>query len=98
MTSAPTPLLADIPEVAEASSSAPPEVQIEPTSYAPAQRWTVNHPIEQILGDPNAGVQTRRSAGNICLFVNFISLIEPKKTDDALKYPNWVSAMQEELT
>ncbi|KAI3771392.1 hypothetical protein L6452_02556 [Arctium lappa] len=53
---------------------------VDPTSelsdHAPAQRWTRDHPIDQILGDPDA---------------------EPKKTDDALRDPNWVSAMQEEL-
>ncbi|KAI3673186.1 hypothetical protein L6452_39302 [Arctium lappa] len=43
----------------------------------PAQRWTKYHPIDQILGDPDA---------------------EPKKTDDSLRDPNWVNAMQEELT
>ncbi|KAI3771634.1 hypothetical protein L6452_02800 [Arctium lappa] len=91
-------LIADEPQ-----SSSSINIQIvDPTSElsnnAPAQRWTKDHPIDQILGDPDAGIQTRRSSGNICLFVNFLSLIEPKKTDDALRDPNWVSAMQEELT
>ncbi|KAI3718436.1 hypothetical protein L6452_19307 [Arctium lappa] len=91
-------LIADEPQ-----SSSSIKIQIvDPTSElsnnAPAQRWTKDHPIDQILGDPDAGIQTRRSSGNICLFVNFLSLIEPKKTDDALRDPNWVSAMQEELT
>ncbi|KAI3669642.1 hypothetical protein L6452_40952 [Arctium lappa] len=91
-------LIADEPQ-----SSLSINIQIvDPTSElsnnAPAQRWTKDHPIDQILGDPDAGIQTRRSSGNICLFVNFLSLIEPKKTDDALRDPNWVSAMQEELT
>ncbi|KAI3769445.1 hypothetical protein L6452_00547 [Arctium lappa] len=70
----------------------------EVSDYAPAHRWTRDPPIDQILGDPDACIQTRRSSGNICLFVNFISLIEPKKVDDALRDLNWVSAMQEELT
>ncbi|KAI3772432.1 hypothetical protein L6452_03618 [Arctium lappa] len=91
-------LIADEPQ-----SSSSINIQIvDPTSElsnnAPAQRWTKDHPIDQILGDPDAGIQTRRSSGNIYLFVNFLSLIEPKKTDDALRDPNWVSAMQEELT
>ncbi|KAI3747123.1 hypothetical protein L6452_09570 [Arctium lappa] len=43
-------------------------------------------------------MQVFRSSGNICLFVNFLSLLEPKKIDDPLNDPNWVSAMQEELT
>ncbi|KAI3672760.1 hypothetical protein L6452_38859 [Arctium lappa] len=89
--------------VDEPQSSSSINIQIvDPTSElsnnAPAQRWTKDHPIDQILGDPDAGIQTRRSSGNICLFVNFLSLKEPKKTDDALRDPNWVSAMQEELT
>ncbi|KAI3758736.1 hypothetical protein L6452_06307 [Arctium lappa] len=47
------------------------------SDHAPAQRWTKDYPIDQILGDPDA---------------------EPKKADDALRDPNWVNAMQEELT
>ncbi|KAI3681369.1 hypothetical protein L6452_36163 [Arctium lappa] len=90
-------LIADEPQ-----SSSSVNIQIvdpisELSNNASAQRWTKDHPIDQILGDPDAGIQTRRSSGNICLFVNFLSLIEPKKTDDALRDPNWVSAMQEEL-
>ncbi|KAI3697733.1 hypothetical protein L6452_30830 [Arctium lappa] len=91
-------LIADEPQ---ASSSVNIPI-VDPTSemsdHAPVQRWTRDHPIDQILGDPVVGTQTGRSSGNICLFVNFISLIEPKKADDALRDPNWVSAMQEELT
>ncbi|KAI3714876.1 hypothetical protein L6452_21836 [Arctium lappa] len=67
-------------------------------AHAPAKRWTKNHPIDQILSDPDAYIQTRRSSINICLFVNFLSLLELKKNDDALRDPNWINSMQEELT
>ncbi|KAJ9558089.1 hypothetical protein OSB04_012703 [Centaurea solstitialis] len=63
----------------------------------PALRWTKDHPIDQVLGNPSSGVKTRRQAGNVCLYVNFISENEPKELDDALRDPAWVSAMQEEL-
>ncbi|KAJ9546530.1 hypothetical protein OSB04_019073 [Centaurea solstitialis] len=63
----------------------------------PAIRWTKDHPIDQVLGNPSSGVKTRRQSGNICLYVNFISENEPKESDDALRDPAWVSAMQEEL-
>ncbi|KAJ9539102.1 hypothetical protein OSB04_031835 [Centaurea solstitialis] len=63
----------------------------------PALRWTKDHPIDQVLGNPSSGVKTRRQAGNVCLYVNFISENEPKEIDDALRDPAWVSAMQEEL-
>ncbi|KAI3681723.1 hypothetical protein L6452_36527 [Arctium lappa] len=91
-------LIADEPQSSSSVNIPIVDPTFELSNNAPAQRWTKDHPIDQILGDPDAGIQTRRSSGNICLFVNFLSLIEPKKTDDALKDPNWVSAMQEELT
>ncbi|KAJ9567467.1 LOW QUALITY PROTEIN: hypothetical protein OSB04_003433 [Centaurea solstitialis] len=63
----------------------------------PALRWTKDHPIDQVLGNPSSGIKTRRQSGNIYLYVNFISENEPKEIDDALRDPAWVSAMQEEL-
>ncbi|KAI3668197.1 hypothetical protein L6452_43274 [Arctium lappa] len=91
-------LIADEPQTSSSVNIPIVDPTSELSNHAPAQRWTKDHPIDQILGDLEAGIQTRRSSGNICLFVNFLSLIEPKKTDDALRDPNWVSAMQEELT
>ncbi|KAJ9558388.1 LOW QUALITY PROTEIN: hypothetical protein OSB04_013002 [Centaurea solstitialis] len=86
---APTNLLPD-PSVNEASTSGQ-------VYQPPALRWTKDHPIDQVLGNPSSGVKTRRQAGNVCLYVNFISENEPKEIDDALRDPAWVSAMQEEL-
>ncbi|KAJ9557526.1 hypothetical protein OSB04_012140 [Centaurea solstitialis] len=84
-----TNLLPD-PSVNEASTSGQ-------VYQAPALRWTKDHPIDQVLGNPSSGVKTRRQSGNIYLYVNFISENEPKEIDDALRDPAWVSAMQEEL-
>ena len=50
-----------------------------------------------IIGNPEAGVQTRSATQNECLFHNFLSQEEPKKVEDALKDSDWVTAMQEEL-
>ncbi|KAJ9542417.1 hypothetical protein OSB04_028923 [Centaurea solstitialis] len=85
----PTNLLPD-PSVNEASTSGQ-------VYQPPALRWTKDHPIDQVLGNPSSGIKTRRQSGNICLYVNFISENEPKEIDDALRDPAWVSAMQEEL-
>ena len=74
---------------------------IEPSEaerQLPALRWTRSHPIDKILGNPHSGIKTRHQTGNIYLFVNFLSLAEPKKIDDALPDPSWVTAMQEELS
>ena len=50
-----------------------------------------------IIGDPEAGVQTRCASQNECYFSGFLSEIEPKKVEEALEDPDWVIAMQEEL-
>lgn len=38
-------------------------------------RWSIDHPIELVIGDPSASVQTRRASGNECLHVNFLSML-----------------------
>ncbi|KAJ9547066.1 hypothetical protein OSB04_019609 [Centaurea solstitialis] len=63
----------------------------------PSLRWTKDHPIDQVLGNPSSGVKTRRQSSNICLYVNFISENEPKEIDEAMRDPAWVPSMQEEL-
>ncbi|GJZ61650.1 retrovirus-related pol polyprotein from transposon TNT 1-94 [Tanacetum coccineum] len=57
-----------------------------------------------IIGDPGEGMLTRSMAAKLttasaseCLFVDFLSEIEPKKVLEALRHPGWVDAMQEEL-
>ncbi|KAJ9566266.1 hypothetical protein OSB04_002232 [Centaurea solstitialis] len=90
---APSNLLTD-PSNTEASTSGQEYSEHQP----PALRWTKSHPIDQVLGNPNSSVKTRRQYGNICLYVNFISKIKPKKIEDAMRDPAWVSAMQEELS
>jgi len=62
-------------------------------------KWTRSHPRDQIIGDPLTGVKTRRKAtGNFCMFVNFVSKVEPTKIEEALSDPSWVNDLQEELT
>ena len=70
------------------------DIIIHPGHYS---KWTKAHPIKQIIGESSRGVQTRRATSNQCLFVNFLSLIEPKKIGEALEDPSWIEAMQEEL-
>ena len=83
-----------VPELHSTSATDPSEDEPQ----LPALRWTRSHPIDQILGNPHSGIKTRHQTGNICLFVNFLSLPDPKKIDDALFDPFWVAAMQEELS
>ncbi|KAJ9561765.1 hypothetical protein OSB04_006925 [Centaurea solstitialis] len=57
-----TNLLPD-PSVNEASTSGQ-------VYQPPALRWTKDHPIDQVLGNPSSGVKTRRQSGNVCLYAS----------------------------
>lgn len=61
------------------------------------RKWTKDHTLDLIIGNPKSGVQIRRAIQNECLFHNFLSEEELKKVEDAFKDPDWVIAMQEEL-
>ncbi|GJT36995.1 retrovirus-related pol polyprotein from transposon TNT 1-94 [Tanacetum coccineum] len=66
------------------------------SSPVPRDRWSKDQHIElvNIIGDPGEGILTRSMAAKItaesaseCLFVGFLSEIEPKKVFEALKHP-----------
>jgi hypothetical protein len=58
-----------------------------------------NHPENQIIGDINEGVQTRRKLikDTEQSHVAFLSMIEPTNFEEARKEEDWVRAMNEEL-
>ncbi|GJU30875.1 retrovirus-related pol polyprotein from transposon TNT 1-94 [Tanacetum coccineum] len=92
-----------VPKVHQSQSSH----QASLSSYLVAQdRWSRDQHIElkNIIGDHAKGMLRRSMAAklsaafaNECLFVDFLSKIEPKKVSEALKHPRWVNARQEEL-
>ncbi|KAJ9542364.1 hypothetical protein OSB04_028870 [Centaurea solstitialis] len=95
------PPITDLPQLdaaTEESSSTATAEPLQAVSEPPTLRWTKDHPIDQVLGDPSTGVKIRHQASNHCLYVCFLSENEPSKIEDALADPFWVSAMQEELT
>ncbi|GKA72016.1 hypothetical protein Tco_0778232 [Tanacetum coccineum] len=55
-----------------------------------------NHTLDQVIGNLNQRT-LRSQAQNHSNFFCFISIIEPKNVNEALKYESWVVAMQEEL-
>ena len=56
-----------------------------------------DHPLDTIIGDISRGVQTRSRLASFCEHFSFVSSIEPKKIEEALKDVDWVNAMHEEL-
>jgi hypothetical protein len=55
------------------------------------------HPINSILGDIHKAVTTRSQVSHFCEHYSFVSSIVPYRVEDALRDPDWVVAMQEEL-
>jgi hypothetical protein len=56
-----------------------------------------DHPVDNILGDIKKGVTNRSCIANFCEHYSFISSFKPFKVEDALRDPDQVVAMQEEL-
>ena len=73
-------------------SNASNQVQVlQPTNIAR------DHPLDSIIVDISRGVQTRSRLASFYEHFSFVSSIEPKKIDEALKDVDWVNAMHEEL-
>nr|GEW65145.1 hypothetical protein [Tanacetum cinerariifolium] len=60
----------------------------------------VNHPLEQVIGNPSLLVRTRRqleSDGEICMFALTVSRTKLKNIKEAMDDSAWIESMQEEL-
>ncbi|GJU94337.1 retrovirus-related pol polyprotein from transposon TNT 1-94 [Tanacetum coccineum] len=63
-------------------------------------RWTRDHPLEQVRGNPSMPVQTRRQLATdpeMCMFALTVSIVEPKNIKEAMADSAWIEAMQDEL-
>ena len=56
-----------------------------------------DYPLDTIIGDISRGVQTRSRLVSFCEHFSFVSSIEHKKIDEALKDVDWVNAIYEEM-
>nr|GEZ35258.1 retrovirus-related Pol polyprotein from transposon TNT 1-94 [Tanacetum cinerariifolium] len=68
--------------------------------YVSKYRWTKDHPLEQVRGNPLRSVQTRRQLATdpeMCMFALTVSMAEPKNIKEAMADSAWIEAMQEEL-
>ncbi|GJX75788.1 retrovirus-related pol polyprotein from transposon TNT 1-94 [Tanacetum coccineum] len=63
-------------------------------------KWTKDHPIDNVIGDPSRHVSTRRQLQTDALFYYydaFLSFVEPKSYKEASTESCWIEVMQEEL-
>jgi len=69
------------------------------TSTELPREWRVlrNLSLDNIIGQVQRGVSTRRSMNHFCEHMAFVSQIKPKTVGEALKDNNWINVMHEEL-
>ncbi|GJV86291.1 retrovirus-related pol polyprotein from transposon TNT 1-94 [Tanacetum coccineum] len=70
------------------------------TPFEHLSRWTKDHPIANIIGNPSHSVSTRKQLQTDamwCYFDALLTLVEPKNFKQAMTEPSWIDAMQEEI-
>ncbi|GJW17776.1 hypothetical protein Tco_0025212 [Tanacetum coccineum] len=63
-------------------------------------RWTRDHPLEHVIGNPSQSIRTRRQLeidGEMCMFALTMSQTEPKNIKEAMADFAWIEAMHEEI-
>ncbi|GJX85999.1 retrovirus-related pol polyprotein from transposon TNT 1-94 [Tanacetum coccineum] len=63
-------------------------------------RWTKDHHIANVIGDPSRSVSTRKQLKTNamwCYFDAFLTSVEPKNFKQAMIESSWIDAMQEEI-
>ncbi|GKD79175.1 retrovirus-related pol polyprotein from transposon TNT 1-94, partial [Tanacetum coccineum] len=68
--------------------------------YPHEYRWTKDHPLEQVIGEPSQPVLTRnqlRSDGDMCMYALTVSTMEPKNVKEAMTDPAWIESIMEAI-
>ncbi|GJY06128.1 retrovirus-related pol polyprotein from transposon TNT 1-94 [Tanacetum coccineum] len=63
-------------------------------------KWTKDHPLQNIIGDPSRPVSTRlqlHEQALFCYYDAFLTSVKPKTYKDALTQSCWIEAIQEDL-
>ncbi|GKF11150.1 retrovirus-related pol polyprotein from transposon TNT 1-94, partial [Tanacetum coccineum] len=63
-------------------------------------KWSKDHPLDNVIRDPSRSVSTRHQLQDedlFCYFDAFLSFVKPKSYKEALTESCWIEAMQEEL-
>ncbi|GJW98148.1 retrovirus-related pol polyprotein from transposon TNT 1-94 [Tanacetum coccineum] len=63
-------------------------------------KWTKNHPIEQVIGDPSKPVMTRcrhHTDAEVSMYTLTVSTTELKNIKEAMLDASWIESIQDEL-
>nr|GFD19335.1 retrovirus-related Pol polyprotein from transposon TNT 1-94 [Tanacetum cinerariifolium] len=70
------------------------------TSFKHLGRWTKDHSIANVIGDPSRSVSMRKQLktdGMWCYFDAFLTSVELKNFKQSMTKQSWIDAMQEEI-
>ncbi|GJT72647.1 retrovirus-related pol polyprotein from transposon TNT 1-94 [Tanacetum coccineum] len=70
------------------------------TSFEHLGRWTKDHPIANLIGDPSRSASTREQLETDamwCYFDAFLTSVEPKNFKQAMTKPSWIDVKIEEF-
>ncbi|GJS46621.1 uncharacterized mitochondrial protein-like protein [Tanacetum coccineum] len=63
-------------------------------------KWTTNHPLNKVIGDPTKLVMTRSRLNTdveMCMYALTMSTKEPKNINEAMQDHSWIESIQDEL-
>ncbi|GJS28741.1 retrovirus-related pol polyprotein from transposon TNT 1-94 [Tanacetum coccineum] len=83
------------PNIFQGSSS---NVRQIHTPFKHLGKWTKDHPIANVIGDPSCSVSTRKQLQTDviwCYFDAFLTSVEPKNFKQAMTKPSWIYACKE---
>nr|GEU89907.1 reverse transcriptase domain-containing protein [Tanacetum cinerariifolium] len=93
-----------IPKTVSKESSSSDVISTTMHSDAPISeqlsKWTKDHPLQNIIGDPYRPVSTRlqlHEQALFCYYDAFLTSVKPKTYKDELTQSYWIKAMQKEL-
>ncbi|GJT31556.1 retrovirus-related pol polyprotein from transposon TNT 1-94 [Tanacetum coccineum] len=92
-------LVANAPRVVDLANSPGSSSSVRPihTPFKSLGRWTKDHPIANVIGDPSLFVSTRKQLHTDamwCYFDASLTSVEPKNFKQAMNEPSWIYAMQ----
>ncbi|GKD89384.1 hypothetical protein Tco_1364891, partial [Tanacetum coccineum] len=70
------------------------------TLFESLGRWTKDHPIANVIGDPSRSVSTKKQLQTNamwCYFDAFLTSVETKNIKQEMTELSWIDAMQEEI-
>ncbi|GKF74533.1 retrovirus-related pol polyprotein from transposon TNT 1-94 [Tanacetum coccineum] len=65
-----------------------------------SDKWTNNHPIEQVIGDPSKPLMTRNQLhtdAEVCMYALTVSTIVSKNIKESMLDASWIDSMKYEL-